>query len=95
MENSAGGKIRVTGNDVHDNRTTGIWITNSDGVRVDGNLVQDNTYSGIELDSLSNGNLIRANTASGHQYDLANDSGATGNCWVDNVYTTSLGDISC
>jgi parallel beta-helix repeat protein len=95
VENSAGGKIRVTGNDVHDNRTTGIWITNSDGVRVDGNLVQDNTYSGIELDSLSNGNLIRANTASGHQYDLANDSGAAGNCWVNNIYTTSLGDISC
>jgi parallel beta-helix repeat protein len=95
VENSTGGKIRVTGNDVHDNQTTGIWITNSDGVRIDGNLVQNNNYSGIELDSLSDQNLMKANTASGHRYDLANDAGATGNCWVDNVYTTSLGDISC
>ena len=95
VENSAGGTIRVIGNDVHDNQTTGIWITNSDRVRVDSNLVQDNSYSGIELDSLSDRNLIKGNTAGGHQYDLANDNGASGNCWVDNVYTTSLGNISC
>ena len=95
VENSAGGKIRVTGNDVHDNQTTGIWITNSDGVHVESNIVRDDTYSGIELDPFSDNNLIRGNTASGHQYDLANDDGATGNCWLDNTYTTSLGDISC
>jgi len=95
VENSAGGKIRVTGNDVHDNGVTGIWITNSDGVRVDTNLVQDNSYSGVELDVFSDHNLVRGNTASGHIYDLANDSGNTGNCWLDNAYTTSLGDISC
>src|SRR2546422_8411387 len=53
VENSAGGRIRVTGNDVHDNQRTGIWITNSDRVRLRSNLVQDNGYSGIELDSLS------------------------------------------
>jgi len=95
VENSSGGKIRVIGNDVHDNQTTGIWITNSDRVRVESNLVQDNSYSGIELDSLSDRNVIKGNTASGHTYDLANDAGNTGNCWVANDYTTSLGNINC
>ena len=95
VENSSGGRILVLGNDVHDNQTTGIWITNSDRVRLRSNLVQDNGYSGIELDSLSDRNRIKGNTASGHTYDLANDAGNTGNCWVANDYTTSLGNIDC
>jgi parallel beta-helix repeat protein len=95
VENSSGGKIRVVGNDVHDNQTTGIWITNSDRVRVESNLVRDNSYSGIELDSFSDRNLIKENTARGHTYDLINEAGNTGNCWAANVYTTSRGNISC
>ena len=95
VENSSGGRILVIGNDVHDNQTTGIWITNSDRVRLWSNLVQDNGYSGIELDLLSDRNRIKGNTASGHTYDLANDAGNTGNCWVANHYTTSLGNIDC
>jgi parallel beta-helix repeat protein len=95
VEASSGGKIRVIGNDVHDNQTTGIWITNSDRVRVESNLVRDNSYSGIQLDSLSDRNLIVGNTARGHTYDLINESGNTGNCWTANVYTTSRGNISC
>jgi parallel beta-helix repeat protein len=94
VENSHGGRIDVRGNYVHDNTTTGIWVTNSDGVRVLRNSAVDNGFSGIELDALSDDNLIRRNTASGHTYDLANDGGS-GNCFVDNRYTTSLGDITC
>jgi parallel beta-helix repeat protein len=94
VENSHGGQIDVRGNSVHDNTTTGIWVTNSDGVRVLRNTALDNGLSGIELDSLSDDNLIRRNTASGQTYDLANDGG-TNNCFVDNNYTTSFGDITC
>jgi parallel beta-helix repeat protein len=94
IENSEGGQIDVRGNSVHDNQITGIWITNSDGVRIRRNDVVDNGMSGIELDAFSDHNQIRQNTTSGHTYDLANDGG-TGNCFINNSYTTSLGDISC
>jgi parallel beta-helix repeat protein len=94
VENSKGGRIIVRGNNTHDNQTTGIWITNSDGVRVENNMVTDNHSTGIQLDALSDQNLVRGNTVDGHTADLANDGG-TGNCFIDNVYTTSSGDISC
>jgi parallel beta-helix repeat protein len=94
VENSTGGKIVVRGNNTHDNQTTGIWITNSNMVHVENNQVTDNHFSGIELDALSDQNLVRGNTAQGHDADLANDGGS-GNCFLNNVYTTSLGDISC
>jgi len=94
IENSAGGQILIHSNSVHDNTTTGIWITNSDGVHIQRNMVLDNRESGIELDSFSNRNLVRQNVAQGHTYDLANDGG-NGNCFLFNIYTTSLGDISC
>jgi parallel beta-helix repeat protein len=94
VENSSGGQILVRGNSAHDNATTGIWITNSDGVHIQGNTVLDNHHSGIELDTLSDRNMIRHNIAQGHTYDLANDGG-TGNCFLSNTYTTTLGDVSC
>jgi parallel beta-helix repeat protein len=95
VENSEGGQIRVAGNDIHDNQTTGIWVTNSDRVRVDHNTVMDNGDSGIELDPFADRNLIRGNTALGHVFDLVNSGGTNGNCWLDNDYVTSQGDISC
>jgi parallel beta-helix repeat protein len=94
VENSSGGKIVVTGNYLHDNATTGIWVTNSDGVRVLRNRAFDNVLTGIDLDSFSDHNLVRRNVAQGHTFDLANEGG-TGNCFLDNTYTTSMGDISC
>jgi parallel beta-helix repeat protein len=94
VENSAGGQILVRTNSVHDNATTGIWITNSDGVHIQRNSVLDNHDSGIELDSFSSRNLVRQNVSEGHTYDLANDGG-NGNCFQFNTYSTSLGDISC
>ena len=50
--------------------------------------------TGIQLDSLSDNNLIAGNTALGNHFDLASEGG-TGNCWTDNTYETSAGDISC
>ena len=94
VENSASGTILVVSNNTHDNDTTGIWITNSDGVTVRANTVTNNNNSGIQLDIFSDNNTVTHNTVSGHRYDLANDGG-TGNCWLDNVYTTSKGNISC
>jgi parallel beta-helix repeat protein len=93
VEDSAGGTILVGENDVHDNRTTGIWLHDADGTRVGGNLVLDNGPEGIEADSDSTGNLIRSNTVLGHNLDLIDGNGQ--NCWVDNTYETSQGDIDC
>jgi parallel beta-helix repeat protein len=94
VENSAGGRILVRDNDVHDNATTGIWVTNSDGVLVQGNLVMDDNQGGIDLDPSSDHNMIRGNVSQGHTFDLANEGG-TGNCFLDNTYTTSFGDVGC
>jgi parallel beta-helix repeat protein len=94
VEDSAGGIIRVWGNDIHDNTANGIFVMNSDAVRIKDNSVTDDGQSGIELDPSSDGNLVARNTVSGHSFDLSNDGG-TGNCWRDNAYGTSRGDISC
>jgi parallel beta-helix repeat protein len=94
VENSAGGHIVLRVNVVHDNTTNGIWITNSDHVRAVLNTVMDNGQSGIDLDPLSDHNVIRSNTALGHTWDLENEGG-NANCFLDNFYGTSRGDISC
>jgi nitrous oxidase accessory protein NosD len=94
VENSAGGEILVRWNNTHDNFTTGIWITNSNGVHIQKNTVTDNNTAGIDLDGLSNDNLIRRNVSQGHTFDLANEGGV-GNCFLDNTYTTSFGDVGC
>jgi parallel beta-helix repeat protein len=94
VENTSSAGVLVVANQTHDNDTTGIWVTNTSGISVRGNQVTDNSFTGIQTDSLSGGNLITRNTVSGHQYDLSNDGTQT-NCWLDNTYTTSRGDISC
>ena len=94
VEDISGGTVRVLANHASNNQTSGIYLTGSTGVVVGNNRVLDNGTSGIELDPFSDHNLIRSNRAKGHQYDLANDGGS-GNCWMDNVYTTSFGTISC
>jgi len=81
-------------NDAHDNSSSGIFVTNSDAIFLAGNTVADDGQTGIELDASSNGNIVIRNTSLGHVYDLSNDGG-TGNCFLDNVYQTSFGDISC
>jgi len=94
IEDSAGGSILAVKNRVHDNTTAGIWLHNSDEVLVRSNTVTNNVADGIEVDPTSDDNTISFNTVSGHIYDLANEGG-TGNCFLSNVYTTSLGDITC
>lgn len=94
VEDSAGGSILVTGNEVHDNELSGIYLTNSDAVVVRGNTVTNDTFSGIEVTFGSDLNLIARNTVSGHQFDLI-DGGGNGNCWRNNVYSTSQGVIGC
>ncbi|TMK79335.1 MAG: DUF1565 domain-containing protein [Actinobacteria bacterium] len=94
IEDSAGGIIQAVQNNVHDNTTAGIWLHNSDGVVVRGNTVTNDGADGIEVDPTSDDNTISFNTVSGHTYDLANEGG-TANCFLSNVYTTSLGDITC
>jgi parallel beta-helix repeat protein len=94
VENTSSAGVLVVGNNTHDNDTTGIWVTNTSGISVRGNTVTNNSFTGIQADPLAGGNLITHNTVSGHQYDLSNDGTQT-NCWMDNQYTTSRGDISC
>jgi len=96
LENSFGPNVNmvVGPNNLHDNTVAGIYVTNTDGVIIKRNTTRrDGTY-GIELDAESDTNVVRGNTAKGNQFDLAN-LGGTGNCFKNNVFTTSEGDISC
>ncbi len=93
VEDSVGGTILVGENRVDGNDTTGIWLNNTRGVRVGRNTVTDSGTSGIETDPQSTGNLIRSNTVSGNPVDLVN--GGNPNCWIDNIYDTSQGDVTC
>ncbi len=54
----------------------------------------NNDEAGIHLTAESDDNLIVRNTVEGHVFDLRDDGGSN-NCWRNNVYTTSSGDISC
>jgi parallel beta-helix repeat protein len=92
VENSSGGSIVVSGNRVHNNSMSGIYVTNSDRVSIRDNTVTNDNFSGIEVTFGSDMNLIARNTVSGHQFDLY-DGGGIGNCWRNNVYTTSQGSI--
>jgi parallel beta-helix repeat protein len=94
VQDSSGAEIQVISNSVHDNLATGIWVNLADGIRVVRNTLDDNGTTGIEVDEFSDGNVIRRNRALGHTFDLY-DGGGNGNCWTENVYETSFGDISC
>ncbi|MBA3727831.1 MAG: right-handed parallel beta-helix repeat-containing protein [Actinobacteria bacterium] len=94
VEDSAGGSISVLGNNVHDNSPAGIYVPRSDGVSIWNNSVMNNDQAGIHLTAESDDNLIARNTVEGHFFDLRDDGGSS-NCWRNNVYTTSSGDISC
>lgn len=87
IEETVRGTVRVEGNKVHDNDTTGIWLNDADGVQVRLNSVTDNGPKGIHLGAQSDDNSIRDNTVSGHVLDLDDDG--SDNCWRDNTYTTS------
>jgi hypothetical protein len=94
VQDSGGADIQVSENSIHDNLVTGIWVNLADGIEVFKNTLNANGNTGIEVDEFSDGNMIRRNRALGHTFDLF-DGGGTGNCWTENVYVTSFGDISC
>ena len=75
---------------------TNLWlrVTNRPAIVGGRNTVTNDGADGIEVDPTSDDNTISFNTVSGHTYDLANEGG-TANCFLSNVYTTSLGDITC
>jgi parallel beta-helix repeat protein len=94
VEDSFGVSMVIGRNDAHDNATSGIHLTNSDGIVVRGNTTANDGTYGIDLDASSDHNRVVKNTSQGNPFDLAN-LGGTGNCWKDNVYSTSTGTISC
>lgn len=94
VQDSASAVIQVVANSVHDNQVTGIWVNLADGIQVFRNTLSDNGNTGIEVDEFSDDNVIRRNRALGHTFDLY-DGGGSRNCWTENVYETSFGDISC
>jgi parallel beta-helix repeat protein len=94
VEDSSGVSLVVRRNVSHDNVTDGIYLHRSDGVVIRSNKTRDNGRAGIELDPGSDHNLVAGNRSGGQPYDLANGGGA-GNCFLNNLYTTSFGTISC
>jgi parallel beta-helix repeat protein len=93
VEQSSGSRIQLDHNTIHDNSYGGIFLTHSSGILITDNRISNDVHSGIELDCCSDGNRVVRNRVRGHVYDLA-DYG-TGNCWRNNAYTTSTGDIAC
>jgi parallel beta-helix repeat protein len=94
VEDSAGVSMDVGYNNLHDNQTSGIHLTNSDGILVEYNQARNDGTYGIDLDASSDNNLVRRNTARGNTFDLAN-LGGTGNCFRHNHYDTHQGTIGC
>jgi parallel beta-helix repeat protein len=93
VEDSFKVDIIVRGNNLHGNVTSGIHLTNTDGIVVRGNLAMNNGTYGIDLDAYSDFNHVTGNTALGNQFDLAN--AGNGNCFKRNAYETSQGPIGC
>jgi parallel beta-helix repeat protein len=91
-------EVAVVGNLVHDNRrggdltNAGIFLHSSDGVRIRDNVVTDNGDDGIVLDENSDLNRVIGNDVHGHTTDIRNDGES--NCFTDNAYDTSAGDLS-
>ena len=89
VEDSAGGRIRVIGNSVHDNSSpgegtpAGIFVRNSDAVLFSGNKALDNGSFGIHLDANSDRNRLFDNTARRNPGGNFRDEGS-GNCGSGN-----------
>jgi Periplasmic copper-binding protein (NosD) len=98
IENSAGGKIRVGHNDVHDNKApgveteeaAGIFINNSRGVGIRANTVKGNGDIGVNINSASAHNRLIDNVITGNPLDL-NDQGFA-NCGSGNRIGTRAGE---
>jgi parallel beta-helix repeat protein len=93
VEDSFNVDIMVLANNLHDNVTSGIHLTNTDGIVVRGNQAMNNGIYGIDLDLNSDNNRVVRNTALGNEFDLAN--AGNGNCFKRNTYDSSQGPIGC
>ena len=92
VENSAGGEIVVEQSFIHDNRVpiegstpTGVFINNSDGVRVLENEIARNGI-GLDLSPNSDRNSAVFNQLLDNTVDIRNQG--TGNCGIDNAFST-------
>jgi parallel beta-helix repeat protein len=93
VEDSFNVDILLYANMLHDNVTSGIHLTNTDGIALRHNIAMDNGTYGIDLDSSSDNNTVIRNTAWDNEFDLAN--AGNGNCFKRNKYKTSQGPIGC
>jgi parallel beta-helix repeat protein len=89
IENSAGGRLRVANNRMHDNKRSGLgvpdglYINNSDGVVFSGNTIKDNGQHGIEISAGSDNNRFFDNVVAGNPGGNYLDEGS-GNCGSGN-----------
>jgi parallel beta-helix repeat protein len=92
VENSAGGDIRVRGNQFHDNNVpglagpVGILLNNSDGVLIQSNEVRHNGAFGLRLTNGSDGNVIDDNAFLDNPVDVRDEG--SGNCGRANMFQT-------
>jgi parallel beta-helix repeat protein len=96
VENSAGGRIVVAHNRLHDNtiggeelEPTGLFINNSDRVVMFDNSIKRNGHFGINISAGSDHNSLTDNTVTGNPIDLNNDG--TANCGSANTIGTTTG----
>jgi nitrous oxidase accessory protein NosD len=93
VQQSDGGAIDVEQNLLSGNRFAGVQVLASHGVTVRDNTTKDDGSYGVELDALSTHDVVARNVALGNEFDLANLG--SGNCFRQNRFRTSEGQISC
>lgn len=98
VENSGGNAIiQVGNNNTHHNTipgvgepASGIFISNSDGVRIRNNTVQNNGEFGVNISAGSDNNRLVQNTITDNPTDLNNQG--SGNCGSGNTIGTRAGN---
>lgn len=93
IQQSDGGAIDVEQNLLSGNRFAGVQVLGSQSVTVRDNTLKDDGTYGVELDALSTHDVVVRNVARGNEFDLANLG--SGNCFRQNRFRTSEGQISC
>ncbi|MBN1898907.1 MAG: right-handed parallel beta-helix repeat-containing protein [Spirochaetes bacterium] len=63
-----GSATKIHGNIIHNQKTNGIFMTNSDNIEIYHNLIYNNRYDGIRIIGASTGNEIMNNTLHGSIY---------------------------
>jgi parallel beta-helix repeat protein len=93
VEDSAGGRIVLLGNEIHDNAAagegapTGIWLHEADGVRLVENRVTESGELGIHISSGSDDNELNRNVVRRNPTNLLDEG--SGNCGSGNRFGRS------